>query len=394
MRNDFVKIMAKRRMLLVLLAFWLSGAGIAWAQEDEFVRQTETVEFGFDFLWCGIKKDFFPALATIGNVNDAVPGALGQPGTRIILGNQNFDHNEIDGGRVSFNYWLTEAHGLGIEGNFFMLSQETMSVNITNDGSSPTDVLAKPFFNPVTLTEDADPRGFPGVLAGNVNFNYTSRLMGAEVNGRWFMYGNDVDDGLSISVLGGVRWLNLQESFTSAETVVELPVGTGSTFFISDQFGTFNQYVAGQTGLQLKYRWGHNLAINVQGKFAAGPNFETLKINGFSSVLDQFGTLTTGNQGLYAQPSNIGQHHHTVIAYMPEGSGGFCWEPFCWLRLQVGYTFMYLNKTIRPGQSIDRNVNIQPVGATDQFGPAQPVASFNQTSFWVNFINVGVTFSF
>jgi hypothetical protein len=55
---------------------------------------------------------------------------------------------------------------------------------------------------------------------------------------------------------------------------------------------------------------------------------------------------------------------------------------------------MYLNKVIRPGQAIDRTVNIQPVGATEQFGPARPVASFNQVPFWLQFLNVGVGFSF
>src|SRR5260370_37355575 len=103
------------------------------------------------------------------------------------------------------------------------------------------------------------------------------------------------------------------------------------------------------------------------GKIAAGPNLETLKIGGFTSVTDQFGTVTTGSQGLYAQPSNIGQRSHTVFAYLPEGTANFGWEPTTWLRLQVGYTFMYLNKVIRPGDQIDRVVNIQPVGATEQF---------------------------
>ena len=104
--------------------------------------------------------------------------------------------------------------------------------------------------------------------------------------------------------------------------------------------------------------------------------------------------MTTGNQGLYAQPSNIGQHHHTVFAVMPEGSANFGWEPFSWLKLQVGYTFMYLNRVIRPGESIDRSVNIQPIGATQQIGSAQPVANFNQVGFWVQFVNLGVGFTF
>jgi hypothetical protein len=394
MRIVSVKIMAKRCLLLVFMACWLSVAGLARAQEDGDCRVGgPRLEIGFDFLWAWMKRDIFPPMATTGNVNDAVPGALGQPNTTIILGGE-FDHHEIDGGRISFAYWLFDTHTLAIEGNFFILEQQTIPMNFGNDGTSTTAVLAKPFFNPVANAQDADPRGFPGTLSGNVNFNYTSRLMGAEVNGRWFVFGDDNCEGPSISVLAGVRWLSLQEKYVSDETVTELPAGTGSTFFISDNFGTFNQYFGAQSGLQLKYRWDGNLAVHVQGKIATGPNYETLKIHGFSSVLDQFGTLTTGNQGLYAQPSNIGDRKHTVMAFMPEGSGGFDWEPFSWLKLQFGYTFMYLNKVIRPGESIDTRVNIQPVGASAQFGPPLPVAAFHQTGFWVQFMNFGVTFAY
>jgi len=387
--------MTKRCLPLILLACWLTLAATARAQDgDDSPVGGEGLEVGFDFLWSWMKGDFFPAMATVGSSKDAVPGALGQPNTAIILGNRDIDHGEIDGGRVRLVYWINSDRTLSVEGNFFLLEQQTFVFNTSGDGSSFTQVLAKPFFNPVTNQEDAALRSSSGDLAGNVNFNYTTRLMGAELNGRWFLAGDNVSDGPSISILAGARWLTLQEKYTSAETVIALPAGTGATSFISDDFATFNQFFAGQLGLQLKYRWDSNLTFDVQGKIAAGPNLETLKINGFSSVLGSTGTMTTGNQGLYAQPSNIGQHDHTIIAFMPEGSANFGWEPFSWLKLQVGYTFMYLNRVIRPGESIDRAVNIQPVGATQQIGPAQPVASFNQVGFWVQFVNLGVGFTF
>ena len=394
-REDFVKTMAKRCLPLVLLACWLGLASTARAQDSDCDSYpfTERFEVGLDYLWAWMRGDFFPPMATIGNVNDAVPGALGQPNTRIILGNEDIIHHEINGGRVSMVYWLNEARTLDVEGSFFILEQKTRVFNVSSNNSA-TDVLAKPFFNPVANQEDADPRGFPGVLAGNVNFNYTTRLMGAELNGRWFISGDNKTDGPSLSLLAGVRWLDLQESYSSAETTTELPLGTGSTFFISDHFATNNQYVGGQLGLQFKYRLDCNLTFDLAGKCAVGPNFETLKINGYSTVLDQFGTLTAGNEGLYAQPSNSGQRNHTVVAFMPEGSASFGWEPASWLRLQVGYTFMYVTKVIRPGESIDRVVNIQPVGTPEQFGPARPVANFNQVNFWVQFVNIGVGFTF
>jgi hypothetical protein len=391
-----MKTMAKRCLPLVLLACWLGLAPAARAQEEDgdSVHNSERFEVGFDFLWSWMKGDFFPAMATMGNVNDSVPGALGQPNTQIILGNDRIDHGQVYGGRINLAYWLNEARTLSIEGNFFLMEQQTFVFNTAGSGASDTEVLAKPFYNPVEAKEDADPRAFPGVLAGNVNFNYMTRLMGAEVNGRWVVAGDYFSDGPSLSILAGVRWLNLQERYTSAETTTELPVGTGSTFFISDNFSTLNQYVGGQLGVAFRYRLDCNLTFDIAGKCAVGPNFEMLRISGFSTVTDQFGNVFSGNEGLYAQPSNSGQRRHSVIAVMPEGSLGFGWEPFSWLKLQVGYSFMYLTKVIRPGETIDRVVNIQPVGATEQFGPADPVARFNQVGFWVHFVNFGVGFTF
>ncbi len=143
MREDFVKTMAKRCVPLILLACWLSVAASAWAQDadadaDAASPKGERFEVAFDNLWAWMKLTSFPPMVTLGNVNDAVPGALGQPGTRVLLGERNLDHGEFRAGRVSMTYWLNEPRTLSVEGNFFITEQRTFSFNTSSDGSSPS----------------------------------------------------------------------------------------------------------------------------------------------------------------------------------------------------------------------------------------------------------------
>ena len=66
-------------------------------------------------------------------------------------------------------------------------------------------------------------------------------------------------------------------------------------------------------------------------------------------------------------------------------------------RLFVGYDFLYWSQVVRPGNQLDRNVNLtqSPVFGTGVLsGPASPVPLFNRTDFWAQGINLGLEFRF
>jgi hypothetical protein len=63
------------------------------------------------------------------------------------------------------------------------------------------------------------------------------------------------------------------------------------------------------------------------------------------------------------------------------------------LRVQVGYTFLYLSSVARAGDQIDRGIDsVQLTGVPSPFG--RPAFRPNRTDFWAQGINVGASFRF
>src|SRR5262249_10150990 len=140
-----------------------------------------------DFLWLEaeylvwwIKKGPVAApLVTLGSFADAVPGGLGQPNTFIAFGDQGINYDAFSGGRWTAGFWVTADHLLGFECSGFLLETRPIRFNVQSD-SVGLPLIAQPFFNPLSGTEDAQPIAVPGLLTGGVNVTSESRLWGAE----------------------------------------------------------------------------------------------------------------------------------------------------------------------------------------------------------------------
>jgi hypothetical protein len=85
-------------------------------------------------------------LVTTGNPNDNDPGALGQPGTRVLLGDSSVGYGTVSGVRASMGAWLDSAATVGIEGGGFVLERRSNGFFATSDNSG-SPLLAFPFFN-------------------------------------------------------------------------------------------------------------------------------------------------------------------------------------------------------------------------------------------------------
>jgi hypothetical protein len=64
------------------------------------------------------------------------------------------------------------------------------------------------------------------------------------------------------------------------------------------------------------------------------------------------------------------------------------------VRLYVGYDFLYWNEVVRPGNEIDRTLNLSQstvlLGGGTLVGAARPAPEFNQSSFWLQGLTFGV----
>jgi hypothetical protein len=337
---------------------------------------------------------------TTGSIKDPVPGALGQPGTGILL-NDTLDQGGASGFRVSLNAALAGYGRLTGEANFFLTENRAGRFAASADGSAGSAVLARPFFNPNTGSQDADPVAIPGVDAGNIDVSATTRLMGAEANLRL----NDPftnPSGVRLSMLAGVRFLGLDDQLNINDSVHDLPLNQAPSqnFFFNDTFTTYNRFYGGQVGLEAEFR-ALQMSLGVQGKFAVGANRETVGTGASTLITDASGaTIGVGSdRGLLVQPTNLGTVRRTRVSFVPEVALTYAIDFNRNARFFVGYTFLYWMNVARAGSQIDPTVSVQPVappgGASPpQLGVARPFLSPQDGAFWAQGLNVGLELRF
>jgi hypothetical protein len=89
---------------------------------------------------------------------------------------------------------------------------------------------------------------------------------------------------------------------------------------------------------------------------------------------------------LLAQATNIGQYSDDQFALLPELGVDLGYQVTPALSLHVGYTLLYLTQVLRTGDQLDL-----AVGSSGAPGDvARPIAALDDTSLWVQGLNLGV----
>jgi hypothetical protein len=163
-------------------------------------------------------------------------------------------------------------------------------------------------------------------------------------------------------------------------------------FGLSDQIDAHNRFHGGQIGLRGDVRKGP-LFVEVAGKIAFGQTTEVVKTGGLTGLSPSpTGNLFTPG-GLLAVSANSGRSSREAFAVVPEGSFkvGFACQNS---RAFVGYDFTYLSSAVRPGDQIDRTVNLGQVpvlGGSGAFtGPERPQLAVKSTDFWLQGLIIGL----
>jgi Putative beta barrel porin-7 (BBP7) len=362
--------------------------------------------FDVDYLRWYLTKAKMPPLITIGNPNDfqfgvpgTDPGALGLPGTRILLQqfNEDYVHN---GARVSMTGWLDPQQILGVQASFFVLARENPSVSAGSDGSAKTFLVARPFFNVNTESEDADPVAIPGSMSGHITVSSPRSMLGAETN-LCYNYMASSMTGVRLGLLAGARFLLFDEKLFINQVSTQLPDAFGNpgiTDFINDNFSCSNRFLGGQIGLDMEFLLGP-VYFEMVGKVALGETNQIVNISGSTVQInppDPTGFLnqppsTTTNAGLYAQPSNSGHFSRDQFSVVPEFQFNLGYSINQNLMVRAGYNVMVWTDVVRPGSEINRAINIdQTLG----LGGNVPVFAFHPTNMWIQGFQVGLEFSF
>jgi hypothetical protein len=369
-----------------------------------------------EYLYWWLKNAPIPVpLLTNGNtISLLVPpgfGALNQNGTTVLFGPTTLDEGRASGGRVTIGGWL-DAYNfpgctpIGVEASWFMLGRVAAHFADTSPAFGGS-LLTRPFIDAQTNNESVAFVAVPGAAGGTFRVDTSTQLWGGEANVFVPFVGKK---HVLLGGLVGFRYLDLQETL-DINQVSRLTAGTTTTFegftvptpatlSVLDSFETHNRFYGGQVGATASLRFGRT-SLDLVGKVALGTMQETARVQGDSSLAGPLTPGFTASGGLLAVSSNSGDFGRSQFAVVSEAGAKFNYQLTDNLTVNVGYTYLYANEVVRPGQQIDRTINPALVPSSPSFGqpilsPAQlrPTFEFHGSDFWAHGLAVGLTLSF
>jgi hypothetical protein len=359
---------------------------------EEAVPAPPRLRVSGEYLLWWVKDDKVPPLVSTSSPADNA--IIGQPTTQVLFGGDNLDNNPRSGARFTASYLLDPCGTKAIEVSGFFLGSRSTGFD-ANTAFFP--VLGRPFFNLNTGTEFAELVTFPGVATGNVTVNNSSRLWGVEAN---YLCNLCCACDRRTDVFAGVRYLDLDESLTISENILALPTAPtfpNSRINVTDRFATHNQFYGGQIGVDQEWRRGRWF-LDFKGKLALGDTHQQITIDGSQTIVQPNGTVLNSTGGLLALRSNIGHFTQDRFSVVPEVGLNLGFQFTDRLRAFVGYNFLYWSSVVRPGEQIDRVIDVTqipnfPTGATPT-GQARPAVPFKTSDFWAQGINLGLEFRY
>lgn len=344
---------------------------------------------------------------------------IGDPNTRTLFGNFDFDYGSLNGGDVQAGFWLGGQHVWGLTAGGFLMERRSTSARFASDPGG-TPLLALPINDVVNGGAIGYQVAIPGAFDGSIDVTTTTRLWGAEVG---VLRNLVARPGLTFDLLAGFRYLDLDEQLAITSRSTQLAGGAllfdplnfrnpqashdpdnptvfpdGSTITIVDRFRTRNQFYGGQAGAQAELSRG-GFTLDVATKVAFGPNHQTVNISGRSTLRQPNGLTDSIPSGLFALTgTNAGRTTTNWFVIAPEVNCRAGYRFGERVFVYTGYNFLYLNNVVRPGEHINPNVNTGFVPTTLSFGvqtpPLQPSLLTRRDDFWAQGVSFGMEFKY
>jgi hypothetical protein len=363
------------------------------------VGQLHKAAGGPDRFWVDVEENVwairsmpvaFPLLTT-GPPSSS--GVLGQPGTSVLLGDENLERHEyFSVFRITGGIW--DDHRVwGLEGSGFISERrrETFDFFVPSTGSM---ILARPIIDAGTGAQTSFLVAVPGQFSGFAQVDTVFQMGGAEGN---LLYNLMYCDMFKANFLAGIRYVDTTEALTISSTT-ELPNAANPQFpiesTVSDQFKAHNQFLGGQIGLETELRY-RRFFVDLTAKIAAGNVHEKLNVDGFTFTTVNGLPNSFAPAGLLALVTNSGKNSHDEFAYVPEGIVKFGWQWTQRISTYVGYNGLYISRVLRPGEQIDPVINTTLVPSSSSFGqtfgPARPLPVLKQSDFWAQGVIFGLS---
>jgi hypothetical protein len=360
--------------------------------------------FTADYLNWWLQGDRVPALVTSSPAGTAQSdvGILGLPTTTVLLGDERIADAGRPGVRIGLGQWLDVHSEWALAGEGFWVSEDAVRFSAFSAGDP---ALARPFFNtdPNVNAEDAELVAFDDpvngdVLDGRVSLEARSEIYSTNVDlEKVVVRGLCRSRGYRVALLGGYRFFRLNERLEINEDLLVTgggAVAAGTTFEIVDRFAAANEFHGAEFGVKSRWLRGP-WTFDALAKLGLGNNRQRVSAGGSTAItVPTFDPFVTEG-GLLVQETNSGATERDRFALLPELQlKAACrlnnnWE---W---HVGYTLLFLTDAVRPGAQIDRQVDgrfLDPNAGP--FTPTNPAFAFEDSSVWLQGVNVGLTYRY
>lgn len=333
-----------------------------------------------EYLLWRSKGGLLPALIT------DVVGPTPYPLAAYPLSDDRINGALQSGVRLTAGYWLDKPFGTGVEGRFIdFFGQDGTNLY----AGPPARFLSRPFWDALgnrpalfqLSTPDGVTRGAAEVRTGFDSWGLEANMLrrGPAMIGNEFHW-----------VLGARYW-TLGEDLTVAGGSQTGALRAGSF----DSFTTRNQFFGPQVGG--RWHWIRNgLDINLGLTFAGGVMHQDVNVQGGSVAVLPSGARVDRPGGFLALVSNSGDHTRNKFAMLRDLSlgVGYCLTDHVTLRL--GYDLLWVSGVVRPGEQADLLINptLLPFSGVGPTAPLKPGFRFNDETFWMHGITLGVTVQF
>jgi hypothetical protein len=397
-------------------------ANIPNAFSEECVEPCPCVFMSGEFLYWTLKS---PRLSTTLITSDPNPppgnvppaGLLGAPTTQEVVRENSLKYSPAAGARLSAGVWFDSHNIMSLEGTAFVMERRSTTQAFASDPTG-RPLIFLPFFDNQGVGTGTGPGEFgfaaaiPDFRVGGAAVSSSTNLWGAEsnlVNCFW------QDCGIGASWLFGFRYVDLDEKVQITERSQAIngstinfgvPFPDPNSISVIDRFRGRNQFYGGQLGLRAAATW-RSLFFAAQGKLALGATHEVVDISGISTLNMPNATVngvsapippTTIAVGRFAAPSNIGTFISDRFAIVPEFEGrvGVCVSQG--VIVFAGYNFLYINHVARPGDQIDRSLDLTQIPTAFEYNPnvpgTRPRVPMTQSYFWAQGLDFGIEIAY
>jgi hypothetical protein len=343
-------------------------------------------------------------LATTGPIGAPNSGALGAPGTQVLIG-PDLNYKANSGAKLWLGAWFDPDMTIGVQASGFCLETHSMHKKYYSNRTDGAPVIARPFFNLLTGQEDAQIVTSPadalgGRYIGGIGIFGDSRTWGGEAN----LLLNIADSAMRWDLVGGFRYLGQKDEFRSDQSSTVLKPGTvgfGSApapppdiVSLRDFLQTTNNFYGAQLGIQGLWQAGA-WSVFVGGRVGLGINQEHLEATGRTLLTGSAGTSQYLFGGLFVPP-NLSRADRSPIGYMTEVNFRLGYQITPQWIASIGYTFLYWGNVIRPEGQINPAIDPRNVPSSLSYNPAAPVPPFalHSTNYWAQGLTVGLEYHY